>query len=121
MIGSCMAEHGELPAVFAMRDARKGGAPLVHDTVKGNVYVEVGYDGDIEAVARTAPVKVTRELRTARQVMSPIECRGFIAQWDTRLDQLVVHGATQFPHVVRTGLPQVLQIPKAQNHPLCPA
>ena len=33
---------------------------------------------------RTAPVKVTRELRTARQVMSPIECRGFVAQWDTQ-------------------------------------
>ena len=38
----------------------------------------------IEAAAKTAPVKVTRELRTARQVMSPIECRGFVAQWDTQ-------------------------------------
>ena len=63
---------------------------------------------------KTAPVKVTRELRTARQVMSPIECRGFVAQWDTRLSQLILHGATQFPHVVRTGLAQVLQIPEIQ-------
>ena len=115
-----IVEYQELPAVVDMLDAQKPGSPLVHDTVKGNVYVEVGYDGDIESVARTAPVKVTRELRTARQVMSPIECRGFIAQWDTRLNQLVVHAATQFPHVVRTGLAEVLQFPEAQIRVISP-
>ncbi len=113
-------EYEELPAVVDMRDARRPGAPLVHDTIRGNVYIEVGYDGDVEAVARTAPVRVTRELRTARQVMSPIECRGFIAQWDTRLDQLILHGATQFPHVVRTGLAEVLQIPEVQVRVISP-
>jgi aerobic carbon-monoxide dehydrogenase large subunit len=113
-------EYEELPAVIDMRDARRPGAPLVHDTIRGNVYIEVGYDGDVEAVARTAPVRVTRELRTARQVMSPIECRGFIAQWDTRLDQLILHGATQFPHVVRTGLAEVLQIPEVQVRVISP-
>ena len=113
-------EYEELPAVVDMLDAQKPGSPLVHDTIKGNVYVEVGYDGDIEAVARTAPAKVTREVRTSRQVMSPIECRGFIAQWDARLNQLIVHGATQFPHVVRTGLSEVLQIPEAQIRVISP-
>jgi len=115
-----IVEYQELPAVVDMLDAQKPGSQLVHDAVKGNVYVEVGYDGDIESVARTAPVKVTRELRTARQVMSPIECRGFIAQWDTRLNQLVVHASTQFPHVVRTGLAEVLQIPEAQIRVISP-
>ena len=60
-------------------------------------------------------MKVTRELRTARQVMSPIECRGFVAQWDTRLSQLMLHGATQFPHVVRTGLAQFLGVDVVEN------
>ena len=98
-----VAEYEELPAVVDMLKAQEPGSVLVHDTVKRNVYLEVGFDGPVEAVARTAPVKVTREVRTARQVMSPIECRGFVAQWDTRLSQLILHGATQFPHVVRTG------------------
>jgi carbon-monoxide dehydrogenase large subunit len=105
-------DYEELPAVVDMLEAQKPGCVLVHDTVKGNVYVKVGYDGDIESVAKTAPVKIARTMRTARQVMSPIECRGFIAQWDTRLGQLILHGATQFPHVVRGGLAQVLQIPE---------
>jgi aerobic carbon-monoxide dehydrogenase large subunit len=109
-----VVEYEELPAVVDMLAAQQPGAVLVHDTVKRNVYLEVGFDGAIEAAAQGAPVRITRELRTARQVMSPIECRGFVAQWDARLKQLILHGATQFPHVVRTGLSQVLGLPEIQ-------
>ncbi len=52
--------------------------------------------------------------------MSPIECRGFIAQWDTRNRQLVLHGASQFPHVVRTGLAYSLKIPELQIRVISP-
>ena len=107
-------QYEELPAVVDMLKAQQPGAVLVHDTIKRNVFLETGFDGPIEAAAKNAPVKVSRELRTARQVMSPIECRGFIALWDSRLEQLILHGATQFPHVVRTGLAQVLQVPELQ-------
>jgi carbon-monoxide dehydrogenase large subunit len=113
-------QYDELPPVIDMLEAQKPGTPLVHDTVKGNVYVNVAYDGDVDSVAKSAPVKVTRSVRTARQVMSPIECRGFIAQWDTRLDQLILHGATQFPHVVRSGLAQVLQVPELKIRVVSP-
>jgi aerobic carbon-monoxide dehydrogenase large subunit len=115
-----LAEYEELPAVVDMLEAQKPDSVLVHDQVKRNVYLEVGFDGPVEQVARTAPVKVTRELRTARQVMSPIECRGVVAQWDTRLSQLILHGATQFPHVVRTGLSQVLGLPEIQIRVVSP-
>lgn len=108
-----LVEYEELPAVVDMLEAQESGSTLVHDTVKRNIYVEVGYDsGDVDAIASMAPIRVVRELRTARQVMSPIECRGFVAHWDARTSQLILHGATQFPHVVRTGLAEVLQIPE---------
>jgi aerobic carbon-monoxide dehydrogenase large subunit len=115
-----LVEYEELPAVVDMLEAQKPDSVLVHDQVKRNVFLEVGFDGPIEQVAKTAPVKVMRELRTARQVMSPIECRGFVAQWDTRLSQLILHGATQFPHVVRTGLSQVLGLPEIQIRVVSP-
>jgi aerobic carbon-monoxide dehydrogenase large subunit len=105
-------DYEELPAVVDMLEAQAPDSPLVHDTIKRNIALEVGYDGAVEAAAKNAPVKVTREVRTARQVMSPIECRGFVAQWEPRLNQLILHGATQFPHVVRTGLSQFLGIPE---------
>src|SRR5262249_47043773 len=108
------------PAVVDMRVAVAPGAVQVHDTIRHNTFLEVGFDGPIEQVAATAPVKVSLELRTARQVMSPIECRGFVAQWESRTSQLVLYGATQFPHVVRTGLAQVLQIPELHIRVISP-
>ena len=115
-----MVDYDELPAVVDMLDAQLSDAPRVHESWNDNIYLEVSYDGDIESAARQAPVSVARKVRTARQVMSPIENRGFIAHWDTRLSQLVVYGASQFPHVVRTGLAEFLQIPEVQIRVISP-
>ena len=115
-----IVDYDELPAVVDMLDAQLSDAPRVHDSWNDNIYLEVSYDGDIDSAARQAPVSVARKVRTARQVMSPIECRGFIAYWDTRLSQLVVYGASQFPHVVRTGLAEFLQIPEVQIRVISP-
>jgi carbon-monoxide dehydrogenase large subunit len=115
-----VAEYEELPAVVDMLEAQQPDSPLLHEAWGDNVFVKITYDGDIDPVAQKAPVRVTRQVRTARQVMSPIECRGFIAHWDTRLNQLIVHGATQFPHVVRTGLAEFLQIPEVQIRVISP-
>ncbi|MDC0033357.1 xanthine dehydrogenase family protein molybdopterin-binding subunit [Alphaproteobacteria bacterium] len=109
-----------LPTVIDMLDAQLPDASRVHDSWNDNIYLEVGYDSDIDFAARQAPVSVTRQVRTSRQVMSPIENRGFTANWDTRLSQLIVHGASQFPHVVRTGLAEVLQIPEVQIRVISP-
>jgi len=115
-----VVDYDELPAVVDMLEAQQPDAPKVHGHWDDNVYLEVGFDGDIDPVAKKAPISVTRQVRTARQVMSPIECRGFIVHWDTRLSQLVVHGASQFPHVVRTGLATALQIPEVQIRVISP-
>src|SRR3974377_2378044 len=46
-------EYEELPAVVDMREARRAGAVQVHDTIRGNVFIEVGYAGAVGA--RGAP------------------------------------------------------------------
>ena len=74
-------EYDELPAVVDMLKALEPDSAQVHDSIKRNLFLEVVFDGPVESAARNAPVKVTREFRTARQVMSPIECRGFVAAW----------------------------------------
>ena len=66
------------------------------------------------------PCPVTRELRTARQVMCPIEGRGVVAQWDSRLGQLVVHTSTQQPHIVRSGLAECLGLDEGQIRVVAP-
>ena len=101
--GSITLDLEELPAVHEMVAARAADAPLVHEHWGDNVFLETFVDINIEA-ALDAPIKVTREIRTARQAMAPIEGRGVVATWDIGRSQLTVHTAAQMPHINRTGL-----------------
>jgi carbon-monoxide dehydrogenase large subunit len=99
----------ELPAVHDMLQARQPGAPLVHESWGDNVFLETFVDINFDK-AQDAPIKVTREIRTARQSMAPLEGRGAIAAYDRRLDQLTLYTAAQMPHINRTGLSECLGI-----------
>jgi carbon-monoxide dehydrogenase large subunit len=99
----------ELPAVYDMLAGRTAGTPLLHESWGDNIFLETNVEVDI-ARALDAPIKVTREIRTARQCMAPLEGRGVVAHWDRRLEQLVIYSAAQMPHIVRTGLSECLGI-----------
>jgi aerobic carbon-monoxide dehydrogenase large subunit len=103
----------ELAAVSDMLEGRKPGAPLVHAHWGDNIFLETLVDIGIEA-AFDAPIKVMREISTARQCMAPIEGRGVVAAMDTRLDQLTVYTASQMPHIVRNGLAECLGLEQAR-------
>ncbi len=98
----------ELPAVTDMLAACEPGSPLVHDDWGDNVVVEFGHDGPIEQAAKAASITVTKQIRTARHCMYPMEGRGVIAYRDARLRQLTLITSTQFPHSVQTGLSECL-------------
>ncbi|HKH27586.1 MAG TPA: molybdopterin cofactor-binding domain-containing protein, partial [Sphingomicrobium sp.] len=99
----------ELPAVSDMLAARRPDSALVHESWSDNVFIEFVEDhGDLDGVARAAPIKVTREFRTARHCMFPMEGRGVLAYRDDRLGYLTVVSSTQMPHIVQTGLAHCL-------------
>src|SRR5258708_30862111 len=89
---------GELPAVYDMRKARETGTPLAHEHWGDNIFLESPFELDI-APAFDAPIKVTREISTARLSMSPLEGRGVVATFDHRLDQLTLYTRAQLPHL----------------------
>ena len=113
-------EYEELPAVHDMLAGRKDGAPLVHEHWGDNLYLTTEIDVNFEAAKAKARTSVTRELRTARQVMSPIEGRGVIAEWNSRLGQLIVTSSTQQSHIVRTGLAECLGVNEGQVRVIAP-
>ncbi len=102
----------ELPAIADMLAGRAPGASLLHEHWTGNVFLETRVDIGDAAIRDTAPIVVRRTLRTARQHMAPIEGRGVVAEWDRRLEQVVLHTSTQMPHIVRTGLAECLGLPE---------
>jgi aerobic carbon-monoxide dehydrogenase large subunit len=109
-----------LPAVYDMLKARQAGAPLVHEAWGDNIFLTTDIDVEFAAVKAKAARAVVRELRTSRQVMSPLEGRGVVAYRDSRLDQLVVISATQQPHIVRSGLAECLGLDEGRIRVISP-
>ena len=120
LVAEVGVDFEELSVAADMLAARRPGAPLVHEDWGDNIVLEAVVDDDLSEVAHTAPVKITRILRTARQCMAPIEGRGLIAQWHSRLGQLVLHSATQLPHIVRSGLAECLGLDHAKIRVVAP-
>ena len=110
----------ELPAVVDMLAARTDPPAFVHDEWGDNVFLESLVDDDLSAVKKDAAVTVRRTIRTARQHMSPMEGRGVVCEWNRRLDQLVMHSATQMPHINRAGLSECLGIDQGSIRVISP-
>lgn len=117
--GAVTVDLAELPAVRDMMAARDPASPLLHEQWGDNVFLETLVDVNMDA-ALDAPIRVTREIRTARQCMAPIEGRGVVALWDARLEQLTVYSACQMPHIVRTGLSDCLGLDEGQVRVIAP-
>ena len=99
-------ELDELPAVTDMLAARRPEAPRLHEHWSDNVYLSTRVDGDVERIASIAAVVVRRQLRMNRQCQAPLEGKGLVAWWDSRLEQLVVYSATQLQRSRRMSRPR---------------
>ena len=110
----------ELPVIVNMLQGQRSDSPLVHEDWGDNIYLESSFDGDLTEAKAAAAVTVTKEFRTNRQCMAPLEGKGAVAYWDSRLEQLVVYTATQMPHIVRTGLAECLNLEQAKVRVIAP-
>ena len=111
----------ELPVIVNMLQGQRSDSPLVHEDWGDNIYLESSFDGDLTEAKAAAAVTVTKEFRTNRQCMAPLEGKGAVAYWDSRLEQLVVYTATQMPHIVRTGLAECLGLDQVKVRVIAPA
>jgi carbon-monoxide dehydrogenase large subunit len=116
-----IADLEDLPAVVDMLQARSDTPPaLVHEHWGDNVFLHTHVQDDLAAVKAGADIVEHRQIRTARQSMAPLEGRGVVCQWDSRLDQLVMHSAAQMPHINRAGLSECLGIDQGRIRVIAP-
>ncbi len=120
LVAACVLDFEALPVVSDMLAAHRPDAPLLHAGWPVNAFLETRRDDDVADLDAVAAAKVTRALRTARQSMAPLEGRGVLAEWDPRLEQLVVVTATQMPHVTKTGLADCLGLDEGQVRIISP-
>jgi aerobic carbon-monoxide dehydrogenase large subunit len=110
----------ELPPVVDAVAAMRPGSPRLFESWPDNAYISTAVsEGDPSALAR-APLRLRRQLRMNRQATVSLECRGVLAYWDHRLNELVVYLSTQGGQVKRLALSRILGLPEHQVRVIAP-
>ena len=115
-------EYERQEAVVSLDTALAEGARTVHEEMEDNVLLDVRDpdDPEINETFEEAAVVVEATFETGRLAAVPIEGRACLAEWDGREDKLVLHTSTQVPHIVRTALAEVLEIPQQRVRVIAP-
>jgi xanthine dehydrogenase molybdenum-binding subunit len=111
-------EYEVLPAVFAVEEAMKPGAPQVHDFTKGNISVSYrfpGSYGDADAALAVAPVRVEATFKTSKQYTMALEPLNCLAGFEPTGD-LNVWMPVQRPLTFRKKVAQMFGLPESKVH-----
>jgi carbon-monoxide dehydrogenase large subunit len=113
-------ELDPLPAVVDAVAAMRPGSPRVFDNWPDNAFIASAVNEGDPITLAAAPIRLRRQFRMNRQATVSLECRGVLAYWDHRNDELTVHLSTQGGHVVRIGLAQALGLPENKVRVIAP-
>lgn len=112
-------EYEELPAILAIDDARRPGAPIIHDEAdatgiydaRRNIVADVDIDvGDVAAGFAQSDLVVETTCETQYAQHTPIEPHVTLASLDAE-GRLILRTSTQVPFHVRRIVAQALGIP----------
>ncbi len=93
----------------------------VHDEAPDNVLLSRTFRaGDVDEALAAAHVVVDRELTTNRHSGNPIECRADVARYEAADRRLEFWSGTQVPHLVRTQLAELLDLPEGNIRVVAP-
>ena len=112
-----VVDYEPLPVIVNPQQAMAQGAPLIRDD-KENQHDNVVYDwtvGDKDATDRAfaeADVVSKLDLHYPRSHPSPLECCGSIADFNRATSKLTVYMTTQAPHIIRTAVALVAELPE---------
>lgn len=114
--------YDPLPAVVDVEASMRAGAPRLHDEMGDNIIFHTHFEnGAVRQALESAEIRVSETFRHARCSSSPMEPRGVMASVDPVDGLLTVWASSQTPHLLRSGLAEVLGIPDSRLRVLCPS
>lgn len=120
-IADIMVDTEWLDPVVDLDAALDPGAPLVHDDLESNLAAHVVQTkGDYDEARKKAHTIIRRRFVYDRGACAAMECRGVVAHWDTRSQNLTVWDSTQAPIPIRNGLAGMLGLSESQVHVIAP-
>ena len=110
----------EMPVV-TLDEALAPAAPLVHDAAAQNTLIDAHLETPGIAAALAAAHQVVEFTFTSgRQAAVPLETRGAVATFDAATGRVTLSASTQMPHLLRTGIADVLGISEAELRVIAP-
>lgn len=108
-------------ALVTLDDALAPGAPALHEAAPGNVIAEgLMRMPEIDAAFAGAHRVVEIAIRSGRQAALPMEGRGGVAAYDRATGRVRLSASCQMPHMLRTGIAEVLGMPEADLQVVAP-
>ncbi|HEV2137995.1 MAG TPA: xanthine dehydrogenase family protein molybdopterin-binding subunit [Nitrososphaerales archaeon] len=114
-------EYEFLDPVVDAEKALEAGSPLLYEDWKDNViFHDVLRSNGTEKAFEEADFVFRERLVSNRYSPTPMENRGVLASYDDDAEFLTIWASTQFPHVMRTFLSQVLEFPENKIRVIAP-
>lgn len=119
-VEAVVVEQQPLAPITTIEDALDG-APAIHDSIPDNLFNHFRTTtGDLDAAFDAADLVVEAEYRSQRVAPVPLEARAVLAEWDATGTELTMWITHQAPHMLRTGLSQVLDLPESRIRVISP-
>lgn len=108
-------DYEELPAVFDPLEAKKEGAPLIHDGVKNNTSFSIRKEfGNVEKGFAESDFVFEDSFYSQAVNHAPLEPHAALAQYDPLKGELTIWSSTQIPFFLRRNLSATLLIPESK-------
>ena len=114
-------EYEPLAVVTDPEQALAPGSPVIHSEWSDNVAFRWEQkQGDVEKAFQQAHKVVTQKLVHQRLAPNAIETRGVVARYLAAEKKLTVWSSTQIPHLLKTHLAHMLNLPENQVRVIAP-
>lgn len=114
-------DYDPLDALVDPEKALAADAPIIHKDFGDNVHARFrSARGDVDGALASAPHVLRSRYHTHRNVAVPMETRGILAEFDEGRQELNVWAANQRPHLLRTYLSEMLELPEESVRVVCP-
>jgi carbon-monoxide dehydrogenase large subunit len=111
----------ETPPLTDARAALAPGAPQLHEVAPGNVILEGKFKTpDFDATWNGAHTIIKLDARSHRQNATPMEARAGHAAYDASSGRVTLTCTTQMPHLMRTAIADVLNMPESDLRVIAP-
>ena len=110
-----------LEVVTDLEKALEPGAPLIHEDLPSNLAARVYQEkGNFEEAKARADFVITKKIHIDRGAGGAMENRGFVVNWDDRVQTMTIWASTQAPIPLRNSIAARLGISDSQVRVITP-